>query len=104
MKLFVPLAILLVIASGVGLYTLERSKPAPIPLRINQAAPSPTPVVTPIQTKESLESILGSTDSIVAAEQSVAGSAELSGSDSSLSAEDQTLRSLNTSTSATYAN
>ncbi|MBP9686359.1 MAG: hypothetical protein KBD66_00995 [Candidatus Doudnabacteria bacterium] len=104
MKLLIPLAVVGVAAASFGLYMLKASTPAPLAnTPVAQTTPTPTPAITPIQTKESLDAILQSADATTSAEQAAAASAEISGSDQSLSAEDQVLKSLNT-TAGTYAN
>lgn len=103
MKALIPLAALGIIAAGFGTYALKVSMEVSAPGAPIVGA-RPTPVITPIQTNESLDAILRGIDSTASAEQSAAATADISSTDQTLSAEDQTLRSLNTSTSTTYAN
>ncbi len=102
MKVFIPLAVLGIIAAGFGTYALkvnmEVSAPG-APLVLTR----PTPVITPVQTNESLDAILRGIDSTASTEHSVAATADIQSADQTLVAEDQTLRALNTSTSTTYA-
>lgn len=99
MKLFIPLAVVCVIGSVVGLYLLEQGKPTPIPVQTTSKTPTPKAVITPVQTTESLDAILRATDPSTAAEQSAATTAEVNSADTSLSAGDKSLKSLNTQAS-----
>ena len=93
MKLFFTLAAIGVVAAGFGLYALNGQKPTRQE-NTQAVAPTPTAMVTPIASNQSLATILGASDSILTTEQAAANTADSTSTDTALSAEDQALTNL----------